>query len=63
MLSHWPHVAEQVAQQVQQLVVRLVEQHLASVKALLVVGNNAGTRGVIVTNERAASYLRFQAEK
>jgi len=32
--SHWPHVAEQVQQQLQQLVAELVEQHLASVKAL-----------------------------
>jgi len=35
VLSHWPHVAEQVQQQVQQLVAELVEQHVASVKALL----------------------------
>jgi len=34
VLSHWPHVAEQVQQQVQQLVAQLVEQHVASVKAL-----------------------------
>jgi len=30
VLSHWPHVAEQVAE----LVAELVEQHVASVKAL-----------------------------
>ena len=35
VLSHWPHVAQQVEQQVQQLVAQLVEQHVASVKALL----------------------------
>jgi len=35
VLSHWPHVAEQVQQQLQQLVAELVEQHVASVKALL----------------------------
>jgi len=34
VLSHWPHVAEQVQQQLQQLVAELVEQHVASVKAL-----------------------------
>jgi len=33
VLSHWPHVAEQVQQQLQQLVDELVEQHVASVKA------------------------------
>ena len=32
VLSHWPHVAEQVEQQVAEL----VEQHVASVKALLI---------------------------
>jgi len=31
VLSHWPHVAEQVQQQLQQL----VEQHVASVEAPL----------------------------
>jgi len=49
VLSHWPHVAEQVQQQVAELVSKcertrtqvrhlvskLVEQHVASVKALL----------------------------
>ena len=35
VLSHWPHVAEQVQQQLQQLVAELVEQHVASVKAPL----------------------------
>jgi len=33
VLSHWPHVGEQVQQQLQQLVAELVEQHVASVKA------------------------------
>jgi len=33
VLSHWPHVAEQVQQQVAELVAELVEQHMASVKA------------------------------
>ena len=35
VLSHWPHVAEQVQQQLQQLVAELAEQHVASVKASL----------------------------
>jgi len=35
VLSHWPHVAEQVPQQVAELVAELVEQHVASVKAPL----------------------------
>jgi len=34
VLSHWSRVAEQVQQQLQQLVAELVEQHVASVKAL-----------------------------
>jgi len=36
VLSHWPHVAEQVPQQVAELVAELAEQHVASVKAPLV---------------------------
>jgi len=35
VLSHWHHVAEQVQQQLQQLVAELVEQHVASAKAPL----------------------------
>ena len=35
VLSHWPHVAQQVQQQVRQLVAELVPQHVASVKAPL----------------------------
>jgi len=34
VLSHWPHIAEQVPQQFAELVAELVEQHVASVKAL-----------------------------